>query len=720
MPDLKKLIEGMTVDEKIGQLLQYDAYYFIKSEAGITGPLQQLGLQKEDLYRVGSILNFKNADEMIRLQKAHLGGDRNKIPLLFMMDVIHGFRTIFPIPIGLGASFDPELVTELSRMAAKEAAAAGVHVTFTPMVDYSRDARWGRLMESCGEEPLITGLMGAAQIKGFRGDGLEKPDTLATCVKHFAAYGGAESGRDYNQVELSEHILREFYLPSYKSCIDAGTDMLMPSFNVLNGVPAVANSWLMRTVLRDEWGYDGLVITDYNAIGELLVHGVAEDMKTGAAYAFKNKCDIDMCSNGYNKHLKELLEEGEITEEELNRSVMKVLELKEKLGLFDNPYRAASCENEARICLSEENRKLARKGAAECAVLLKNNELLPLKKDAKKVAIIGPFADEHKIIGFWFCHGEANESVTVAEGIRNKLPEAEITVVKGCSSIWNETSKEGFDDAIEAAKNADIVILCLGEPQDYSGEGNSRTDLDLPGVQNELAEEIVKVNPNTAVLLFTGRPLSITKLDNTVPAILNMWFPGTEGGNAAADLLFGDVNPSAKTTMTFPKTVGQCPIYYNHTNTGRPVPREADGKHLPYMSNYIDCGNLPLYSFGYGLSYSNFVYENMNLSQTEMTDDGEITVSITVYNDSDRAGKETVQLYMRDMVASNARPIQQLIAFEKVNFKPYERKTIKFTVKEPMLRFWNNENKFVSEKGLFKLSVGYADNMIFTKDFYLK
>ena len=496
--------------------------------------------------------------------------------------------------------------------------------------------------------------------------------------------------------------------------------MLMPSFNVLNGVPAVANSWLMKTILRDEWGYEGLVITDYNAIGELLVHGNAENLKDATAYAFKNKCDIDMCSNGYNKHLKELLDEGIISEEELDCSVMKVLKLKEKLGLFENPYRAASRENEINTCLSEENRKLARKGANECAVLLKNNGVLPFKNNVKKVAVIGPFADEHKIIGFWFCHGEADESVTVAEGIKNKLPDAEIKVAKGCSPLWGETDRDGFNEAIEAAKNADIVILCLGEPQDYSGEGNSRTNLDLPGVQNELVEEIVKVNPNTAVLLFTGRPLAITKLDSIAPAILNMWFPGTEGGNAAADLLFGDVNPSAKITMTFPKTVGQCPIYYNHTNTGRPVPKEVDGKHLPYMSNYIDCGNLPLYSFGYGLSYSNFVYEDMKLSDTEMTMDGEITVDITVYNDSDREGKETVQLYMRDMVASTARPVQQLIAFEKVNFKPYERKMVKFTVKEPMLRFWNNDNEFVSEKGLFKLSVGYADNMIFTKDFYLK
>ncbi len=719
MADLKKLISQMTIDEKIGQLVQYDAGVFIDSEAEITGPMLDMGLVAEDIFRIGSFLNLANAKEMYELQDRHLKGDRNKIPMIFMMDVIHGYRTIFPIPLGLGSSFNTDIVDECTRMAAEEASVAGVQVTFTPMVDYVRDPRWGRVMETCGEEPLLNSIMGAAQVKAFRGDDMSKPGGLATCVKHYAAYGGAESGKDYNQVELSEHILREFYLPAYKACIDAGVDMLMPSFNVVNGVPATANKWLMRDILRDEWGFEGVVISDYNAIGDLIIHGVAADKKEAAKYAFQNGCDIEMCSNGYIRHLKELIEEGVFTEEQLDASVLKVLELKEKLGLFEDPYRGASPELEEKISLTPEKRAIARKAANESAVLLKNDGILPLSKETKKIAIIGPFADNHQIIGFWSCRGRNEESITVKQGVANKLPDAEIAVVSGCSNEWNILDKSGFEEAVKAAKEADAVILCLGEPYNYSGEANCRTDLDLPGVQNELAEEVIKANPNTAVLLFTGRPLTITKLNSIAPAILNMWFPGTEGGNAAADLLFGDANPSGKITMTFPKTVGQCPIYYNHTNTGKPISKEEDGIRRTYRSNYIDCGNLPLYSFGYGLSYSNFVYESMELSSDKMTKDGEIEVTVTIRNNSDVAGKETVQLYMRDLVASTARPVQQLIAFEKVSFEAGERKTVKFTVKEPMLRFWNIEHKFVSEAGEFTLSVGYADNMIYTEKFSL-
>lgn len=720
MLDLKNLIDGMTVEEKIGQLAQFNANVFSGSDADITGPLVKNGLTGDDLYRIGSLLNFKDSKEMNELQKRHLEGDRNKIPMVFMMDVIHGYRTIFPIPLALGGSFDTELVEECTRMSAVEASSAGVQVTFTPMVDYVRDARWGRVMETCGEEPILNGIMGAAQVKAFHGEDMSKFGGLATCVKHYAAYGGAEAGRDYNQVELSEHILREFYLPAYKACIDAGVDMLMPSFNVLNGVPAVANSWLMKKVLREEWGFEGVVISDYDAVGELITHGIAADKKEAAKYAFKNGCDIEMCSNGYIRHLKEMIEEGIFTEEQLDAVVLKILELKKRLGLFEDPYKGASPETEEKTCLTAENRALVRKAANECAVLLKNDGVLPFSKEHKKIALIGPFADNHNIIGFWSCCGKNEESVTVKQGVQSKLPDVEIKVVKGCSDKWNEIDKSRFDEAVKAAREADIVILCLGEPQNYSGEGNCRTDLDLPGVQNELAEKVICANSNTAVLLFTGRPLAITKLDSIAPAILNMWFPGTEGGNAAADLLFGDANPSGKITMTFPKSVGQCPIYYNHTNTGRPISKQRDEMHNPYASNYIDCGNLPLYSFGHGLSYSNFVYEGMILSKKEMNIDGEIKVTVTLYNDSDIAGKETVQLYMRDLVASTARPVQQLIAFEKITLGPKERKTVEFAVTEPMLRFWNSENEFVSEKGEFTLSVGYADNMYYTERFSLK
>lgn len=719
MKDLKALIAQMTIEEKIGQLTQYNANLFIDSDVDITGPMANLGLTEEDLKTVGSVLNFKDAKEVCEIQRMHLEQDRNKIPMTFMMDVIHGYRTIFPIPLALGCSFDTKLVEECSRMAAKEAAAGGIQVTFTPMVDYVRDARWGRVMETCGEDVLLNSLMGAAQIKAFQNGDISKKDSLATCVKHFAAYGGAEAGRDYNTVELSEHVLREFYLPAYKACLDAGADMLMPSFNTLNGVPSVANEWLMQDVLRKEWGFDGLVISDYAAVKELIKHGVAEDLKEATKKSFENGCHIEMCSGGYIRHLKELIEEGVFTEAQLDEAVLKVLELKDKLGLFEDPYHGTDPEKEEELCLTPENRALVRKAAAECAVLLKNDGILPLSEDVKKIALIGPLADEHAIIGFWACRGDNAESITVAEGIRNALPNAKVTVVKGCGNLWDDRDTAGFEEAIVAAKEADAVILCLGEPQDYAGEGNSRTDIVLPGVQTELALAVAEANKNTVAVTFSGRPLALTELDASIPAILHMWMPGTEGGNAVADLIFGKANPSGKLSMSFPKAVGQCPIYYNHTNTGRPRGVHKEHVHVPYASSYIDCGNMPLYSFGHGLSYSEFVYEDLSLSASGMNAEEKVTVKVTVRNNSNRAGKETVMLYMHDVAASNARPIQQMIAFEKVAFEPGETKVIEFTIEEPMLRFWNNKHEYVSEPGRFEISTGYADHLLHTKDLQL-
>ena len=720
MRNLKELVAQMTLEEKIGQLTQYNANLFVKSDADITGPMADMGLTRDDLKNVGSVLNFKSAKEVYEIQKKHLEEDPHKIPMTFMMDVIHGYRTIFPIPLALGCSFDTEMVEDLSRMAAKEAAAGGIQVTFTPMVDYVRDARWGRVMETCGEDVLLNSRMGEAQVKAFQNGDISKPDSLATCVKHFAAYGGAEAGRDYNTVEISEHALREYYLPAYKACIDAGVDMLMPSFNTLNGVPSVANEWLMQKVLREEWGFDGLVISDYAAVEELLSHGVAGDLKEAAKLAFENGCHIEMCSGGYIRHLKELVEEGIFAETQIDDAVLKVLELKEKLGLFEDPYHGMVPEEEEVVCLTSENRSLVRKAAAECAVLLKNEDILPLSKEVKKIALIGPLAEEHEIIGFWACRGRNEESITVADGIRNLLPNAEITVVKGCGNQWNDKDTSGFGEAVEAAKDAEAVILCLGEPQKYAGEGNCRTDIGLPGMQTQLALQVASVNPNTVAVTFSGRPLAIPELAESVPAILHMWMPGTEGGNAVADLLFGEANPCGKLSMSFPKATGQCPIYYNHTNTGRPKPVHKENWHVPYSSNYIDCGNLPLYSFGHGLSYSEFVYEELTLSKSEFEAGEAVTVNIKVRNNSNRKGKETVMLYMRDVVGSNARPVQQMIAFEKIELEAGETRVVEFIIEEPMLRFWNNRNEFVSEPGLFQISTGYADHLILTKDLYLK
>lgn len=719
MADMKQLLAQMTMDEKIGQLMQYNASLFLDTSADITGPMVSLNLTKEQVKNVGSVLNFKSPVEVRQIQDMHLAQDRNKIPMLFMMDVIHGFRTIFPIPLGMGCSFDPELVAECSRMAAREATTGGVQVTFTPMVDYVRDARWGRVMETCGEEPRLNGIMGAAQVKAFQGDDLSNTESMATCIKHFAAYGGAEAGKDYNTVEISEHLLREYYLPAYKACVDAGAEMIMPSFNTLNGVPAVANPFLMKQILKEEWGFQGVVISDYNALGEIAKHGITDDRKEIARRAFDCGCDIEMCSSTYAHHLKELIEEGTFTEQQLDEAVLRVLELKNKLGLFEDPYHGAAEVEEPDVFLTPENRAIVRRAAEESAVLLKNDGILPLSDKVKKIALIGPFADEKGIIGFWSCNGRDEESVTIKEGIAALLPDAELTVVQGCGNHWDDLNTDGFAEAVAAAKDADAVILCLGEPQDYSGEGNSRTEITLTGVQDELAAQVAAANPNTVAVTFSGRPLALTKLAERVPAILHMWFPGTEGGSAVANLLFGKANPCGKLSMSFPKAVGQCPIYYNHASTGRPKKRE-EGVFEGNTSNYIDCGNLPLYSFGHGLSYSNFVYEDLSLSADSMTADGSIEVSITVRNDSQVAGKETVMLYMRDVFASTTRPIQQLIAFEKVAFAPGEKKTVKFTVNEPMLRFLNDEKQEVSEPGEFRLSTGYADHLILTKSFNLK
>ena len=716
--DLKKLLSQMTLDEKIGQLIQLNANFFVNSEADITGPLEKLGIDKSFLKNVGSTLNFHSVDEMIEIQKNHLEEDRNKIPMMFMMDVIHGYRTVYPIPLGMGASFDPDMVKECSEMASKEASACGVQVTFTPMVDYVRDARWGRVMETCGEDPLLNSVMGAAQVKAFQGDDLSDPDRLAACVKHFAAYGGAEAGRDYNTVEISERLLREYYLPAYKACIDAGVAMLMPSFNTLNGVPSVANKWLMNQVLKEEWGFDGIVISDYNAIGELKKHGMTDSMKTAAEMSFNCGCDIEMMSSSYYLYLKELIGEGRISEMALDEAVMRVLKLKEALGLFDDPTRGASAEKAAAVCLTPEHRDISRRAAEACAVLLKNDGILPLSEDIKKLALIGPFADNKAIRGSWACCGKDSECVSIYEGIRTLLPNAEITVVNGCTEIWNDTDRSGFPAAADAARNADAVILCLGENQKYSGEGNSRADIILPGLQNELASLCLEVNKNTVAVIFNGRPLNLCELDAACPAILDMWFPGTEGGTAVAELLFGRANPSGKVSMSFPKAVGQCPIYYNHPATGRPKTTPED-THKPYASNYIDCGNLPLYPFGHGLSYTNFVYEAMELDTHELTRDGKITVKVTVKNAGERDGKEVVQLYFRDLFASAVRPIQQLIAFEKIALSAGETKTVVFEITEPMLRFYDAECNFISEAGDFDLFVGYADHPYIKDNFKL-
>ena len=708
----------MTLRQKIGQMTQLNGRYFCETEAELTGPFEKLGIKPEELAIIGHVLYLSNAEEVKAVQSKHLEDDPNHIPMLVMMDVTHGYRTIFPIPLALGASFDPNLVEACCHMAAEEASASGIHVTFTPMVDYVRDARWGRVMETMGEDVLLNSRMGAAQIRGFHGDGFDRPGNVATCVKHFAAYGGVEAGRDYNTVEISERLLREYYLPAYKACLDAGAPMLMPSFSSINGVPSTANSFLMNQVLRKEWGFDGVVISDYWAIIELKKHGIAKDDREAAEKAMKCGCDIEMASTSYLNELEHLVRDGVIPEAAIDTSVERILSLKWDCGLFEDPYHGASSEQEANCHLTKEHRALAEIAAEKCAILLKNEGVLPFSKQVKKIALIGPFADNQSIIGNWRANGKDEEAVSVATGIRNLLPDAEITVVGGCSAELDQLDETGIPTAVEAAKNADIVILCVGEPQLYSGECYSRTDLRLPGVQEKLCKEVCAVNPNTAVLLFNGRPLVLNELHRCAPAILDMWFPGTEGGTAAAKLLFGDANPSGAVSMSFPKSVGQCPIYYNHPSTARAKTGDDDTFQL-FKSNYIDCGNLPLYPFGHGLSYSSFRYESMKLDSHELTKNGEIKVTIKISNQSDRDGEKVVQLYFHDLIASSVRPVQSLLDFKKVLIPAGKTVTVEFTVTEPQLRFYDPDCSYHSEPGDFDLFVGYADHPALTDSFRL-
>ena len=715
---LQNLLDSMTLEEKVGQLVQCNAGQFIANSLGITGPDGE-ELPAEDLNRVmGSVLTFENAKQARALQDKHLAADPKRIPLLLMLDVIHGLRTTYPIPLAMGCSFDDDLMAECADMARKEAAACGVHVTFNPMVDTARDPRWGRILETNSEEPLINARMGAALVRVTQGDDLSDPENVACCVKHYAAYGAPEAGRDYNTVELSERILRETYLPAYKACVDAGARLVMPSFNALNGIPSVANKWLMNKVLRGEWGFKGVVISDYDAVGELVSHGLAKDMRDAARLAMDAGCDIDMVKNAYYLHLADLVRDGAVSETAVDEAVMRVLRLKNELGLFENPYHGADEEKEKEIYLCPAHREIARRAAEESAVLLKNEGILPLSRQVKRVALIGPFAEETHLNGFWSRPGAEQDTVTIPEGIRNLMPETELNIERGCGAEIGDTDESGIPAAAATAREADAVILVLGEPENDSGEGRSRADLTLPGPQMKLARAVIGANPNTAVVLFNGRPLVLTELAEIAPALLEMWYPGTEAGNGLARLLWGAANPCGKLSAGLPRTTGQVPNPYNRTNTGRPKP-QPDNQAFPFSSCYLDTPNLPLYSFGYGLSYTSFAYESLTIDRPSIRNGETLRVKVRVRNTGNREGKETVQLYMRDLVASVVRPVQQLIDYRKISLAPGESREVEFTVTEEQLRFWNFDCELVSEPGEFELSTGFADHLLLTKRFEL-
>lgn len=703
----KEILSNMTLEQKIYHLQQITTATFLTTKESkfeiITGPNSAVKLDKGMVYDVGTSLNLVGAETMIDAESNYLKNSKYKIPLMIMQDVIHGHRTLYPINLGVAASFDRELAKELAQMAAKEAALDGMCVTFAPMVDLVRDPRWGRVMESSGEDPYLNGEMARATVEGYQGD-MGKYN-IAACVKHFAAYGAAEAGRDYNTVDISERTLREYYLPAYKSAVDAGVKMVMTAFNIVDGVPCVGNKHLVKEILRDEWGFDGVVISDHSAYEEMITHGVCENKKEAAFLAMDAGCDIEMMTSCYVEHLKELIDEGKVTIEQVDKAVLRILDLKEELGILDNPYRSVNVEEAKRVQLSPKHRAIARRGAIESAVLLKNNGILPFSKKAGSVAVIGPLGATGAIHGSWHCGGKIEETVSVYDGLKSLLGD-KVKFAEGCPIEYDAVDESLFDEACELAKASECVVLCLGEHQEYSGEGNCRTSIDLPEIQYKLLDKILAVNKNVAVVLFTGRPLAISRLDKTAPAILNMWMPGTEGGNACASLLFGDSVPSGKITMTFPRTLGQCPIYYNHYTTGRPKAQEDDEKFVRFTSCYLDVPNSPLYPFGYGLSYTSFEYSDLALSNNTMNRADTLVASVKVKNTGKYKAKEAVQLYIRDVKGSCVRPVKELKGFEKITLDVGEEKTVSFEITEQMLKYWNRDLEFVAEKGEFQVFIG--------------
>ncbi|MCE3200732.1 beta-glucosidase BglX [Paenibacillus sonchi] len=700
-----KYVKHMTLEEKIAQLLQLAAPFYDEpgDESEITGPMEELGIKYDTKRAVGSVLGIAGAKKMMAVQKEHLAGSRLGIPLLFMADIVHGFKTIFPIPLAIGCSWDPELAEQSAGIAARESAVSGLHVTFAPMVDLVRDARWGRVMESTGEDPYLNAVFAKAFVQGFQGDNLKDDvSRVAACVKHFAAYGLVEGGREYNTVDLSERQLREYYLPAYKSAVDAGVEMVMTSFNTVNGIPATGNRSLMRGLLRDEWGFDGVVISDWAAIKEIIAHGAAEDEKEAAFKAISSGVDIDMMTTSYVNHLPELVAEGLVDEALIDEAVLRILALKEKLGLFENPMRGADPELEQQIVYSQEHRKVSQRLAEKSSVLLKNDGVLPLQA-GQRVALIGPFAASGDILGWWSWQGSQETAVQLGESMQKVSGDpGNVVISEGCSI--DTITEAGLAEAVKAAAAAEIIVLALGEASEMSGEGGSRSDIRLPEAQLELVREMKKLGKPVVAVLFNGRPLDLHGVYDAADAVLEAWFPGSEGGAALADILYGKVNPSGRLSMSFPYSAGQIPVYYNAYNTGRPKPVEHTDNR--YISQYIDIPNEPLLPFGFGLSYTSFAFEGFSLSSDLMSADRPLEARVTVTNTGSMAGTETVQLYIRDMSGETVRPVKELKDFRQVQLHPGESREVVFQIEESQLRYHHSDLTFSSDPGMFTVYVG--------------
>jgi beta-glucosidase len=714
---IDSLLNVMTIEEKIGQLNLPSAGAFT------TGSVESSDIAKKiEQGKVGGLFNIKGIANIREMQKLAVEKSRLKIPLLFGMDVIHGYESVFPIPLGLSCSWDMELIERSARIAAAEASAGGINWTFSPMVDISRDPRWGRISEGSGEDPFLGSEIAKAMVRGFQGNDLSANNTIMSCVKHYALYGAAEAGRDYNTVDMSHQRMYNEYFPPYKAAVDAGVGSVMASFNEIDGVPATANKWLLTEVLRNQWGFNGFLVSDYTGVSEMINHGIG-DYQTVSAKALDAGLDMDMVSEGLLNTLKKSLDEGKVTEKQITDACRRILEAKHKLGLFDDPYRYINEEREKSEIFTASNRAEARAAATKSFVLLKNDKnILPLKKSGT-IALIGPLADAaENMTGTWSVAARFKESITVLQGLKDATEgKAKIVYAKGSnldtdSAIEaratmfgkglrrdNRSAEAMRTEALRVAASADVIVAAIGEGAEMSGEASSRTNLNIPETQRELLKALLKTGKPVVLVLFTGRPLTIKWENENVPAILNVWFGGSEAGSAIADVLFGVVNPSGKLSTTFPQNIGQVPIYYASKNTGRPLSGPWFQK---FQSNYMDVSNEPLYPFGYGLSYATFSYSEVELNKAEIKKTDSLTVSVTVTNTGKVAGEEVIQLYVRDVVGSTTRPMKELKAFKKIKLDAGSSQKVSFKLSVTDLSFYNYDLKFVAEPGEFQVFVG--------------
>ena len=728
---IDNLMGKMTLQEKIGQLNLPVSGEIVTGQAkssDVAGKIRK--------GQVGGLFNVKGVENIREVQKIAVEQSRLKIPLLFGMDVIHGYETVFPIPLALSCSWDMEAIKESACIAAKESSADGICWTFSPMVDICRDPRWGRMAEGGGEDPYLGSEISAAMVKGYQGDDLTDKNTIMACVKHFALYGAPEAGRDYNTVDMSHLSMFNNYFPPYKAAIDVGVGSVMTSFNVVDGIPATGNKWLMTDVLRDRWGFDGFVVTDYTAISEMIAHGMG-DLQQVSAMSLSAGTDMDMVADGFLTTLEKSLKEGKVTMAEIDKACRRILEAKYKLGLFDDPYKYCDASRVKKDIFTAENRTVARKIATETFVLLKNeNNLLPLQRKGK-IALVGPLANtKANMPGTWSVAAASDKYNSLYESMKQSLAgKAEVLYAKGSNLMYDaqreaeatmfgremrdpRSAQELLDEALNVASQADVIVAAVGESSEMSGESSSRTNLEMPDAQRDLLTALKKTGKPVVLVYFAGRSTVMTWEQENFPAILNVWFGGSEAADAICDVVFGDVSPSGKLTTTFPKNVGQIPLYYNHLNTGRPL--EAGKWFSKFRSNYLDIDNDPLYPFGYGLSYTTFRYGDLQLSNNSMNERGKITASVTVTNTGNYDADEIVQMYIRDMVGSVARPVKELKGFERIHLKKGESRTVSFDITAEQLKFYNSALNWVCEPGEFEVMVGGNSRDVQTKKFSLQ